>query len=782
MPVRSVRQLVHSFTQRSRDAQRKARAQFAPNREVLENRTVLTLTSSVVGGVLTVSSTFDDRIVISAASGGNVQVDGADPDTGPAAASTITKIQIQGGPGPNLVDDSAIAPSVFTALTSISVNGGGGADVFDVNPLIPGTYDGADGPVSDIIDGVAQHVSFNGGTRELNIDGVVVTLVNSTGPVLDLLQTPIFDVTITPATDAMFTPGTTLGDGVTLIHRVGAPVGFSFLNPSQSLNIAAGGGTSSIAFDGLDPVGRPAHVTLDSGTTGSTTLSFGGTATNATFDVPSRTFTIDGMPITLPHRAAAEQNRLQVRNFTVNLPSGANSVLSDGPVPGSGVSEVTNKSTGQSYTFLNPSNSLTINATGGVSSITYAGLDLVDRPTTTTINGLNATGTFGLAGKARNVAINGADGTATVDGYVVGFSNFHSLHDAIAASDLTLVLPPGSQETLSDSPNPASGFSRISHPNGQFADFLNPTSTLTVNGNGAQSITYAGLDSVGRPATVVLDGGVTEADLILTGAATNLTIDYHTGTATEDGNTIVFFNTANVIDRVKAANLTFVASADTPEVLSDDGTAGNGISKLTAPTLGAFTTFMNPTASLTIRNTHGSPLTYSGLDGRGRPPRVTFVGSGGDDVLRVAVPGRYQNVTYTYGAIPQINIGGSIVHYKGFLGVHDTTNAANRTFVLSSPSTVALSDGMHPNTGVSRLTALPQGTFTDFTNPSQSLNVVGGAANDTLVFNGVDTVGAPKVISFDGGGGRNTFVRAGRAPFSVFRIRHARIVPPRKGG
>ena len=522
-------------------------------------------------------------------------------------------------------------------------------------------------------------------------------------------------------------------------------------------------------------------MTLDSGTTGSTTLSFGGTATNATFDVPSRTFTIDGLPITLPHQPASEQNRLQVRNFTVNLPSGANSVLSDGPVPGSGVSELTNQNTGQSYTFLNPSNSLTINATGGAGTITYAGLDPVDRPASTSINGLNTTGTFGLAGTAGSVIINGSDGTATVDGYVVAFSNFLTLHDGLAATNLTFVLPQGSQETLSDSPTPGSGFSRISHPNGQYADFLNPTGTLTINGNGATSITYAGLDSVRRPATVVIDGGVTNADLILTGAATNLTIDFHEGTVTEDGNTVVISNTGDVFDRVKAANLTFVASSDTPEVLSDDGTPGNGVSKLLAPTIGAFTAFVNPTASLTITNTHGSPLTYSGLDGRGRPSRVTLVGSGGSDVLGVSVPGRYQNVTYTYGANPQINIGGSIVYYENFLGIHDTTIASNRTFVLSSPSTVALSDGPRPNTGVSRLTALPQGTFTDFTNPSQSLNVVGGAGNDTLVFHGLDTIGQPKVISFDGGGGRNTFVRAGRAPFSVFRIRHARIAPPRRG-
>ncbi len=749
---------------------------------MLEGRTLLTVTSSVVDGLLTVSSTFDDPIVVSAATNGNVQVNGADPGTGPAAASTITKVQIQGGSGPNLIDVTAIAPSVFTALTSIDVNGGGGADTFDVNPLIPGTYDGAGGYVSDFITGVAQKVSFNGGTRELNVDGVVVTLVNSTGPVLDTLQTPIFDATITPATDAMFSPGATVGDGITMIHRVGAPVGFSFLNPSQELGITAGGGNSSIAFDGLDPVGRPAHVTLDSGTTGTTALSFGGTASNATFDVPSHTFTIDGLPITLPHRPASEQDRLQVRNFTVNLPAGANSVLSDGPVPGNGVSELTEKNTGQSYTFLNPSNSLTINATGGVSTITYAGLDPVDRPATTTLNGLNTRGTIGLAGKAGSVTINGSAQTVTVDGYVVAFSNFYSLRDAVAATNLTLVLPPGSQETLSDGPNPGSGFSRISHPNGQHADFLNPTGTLTVDGIGAQSITYAGLDSARRPATVLLDGGPTNADLILAGAATNVTIDFHEGTATEDGNTIVFTNTGDVFDRVKAANLTFVSSSGTPEVLADDGTPGNGVSELLAPTIGAFTTFVNPTASLTIRNTHGSPLTYSGLDGLHRPARVTFVGSGGNDVLGVSVPGRYQNVTYTYGANPQVNIDGSAVSYTSFLGVHDTTIAANRTFVLSSPGTVALSGGPSPNTGISRLTALPQGTFTDFTNPSQSLNVVGGAGNDTLDFRGLDAVGPPRVISFDGGGGRNTFVRAARAPFSVFRIRHARIgLPPKRG-
>lgn len=777
MPSQGVPQLIRSLTRRPRAARPRASFRFAPSREDLENRTVLTLTSSVTAGVLTVTSTFDDPITISASSGGNVLINGADPGSGQAPASSITQVQIQGGPGANAIDVTAIAPSVFTALTGIAVNGGGGEDVFDVNPLIPGTYDGAGAAVRQNIAGVATNVSFDCGTGVLNVDGVTITLADSTGPVFDLLQTQTFSATLAPGANATVTDGSAPGDGISAIRLANSPKTLNFLNPAQSLTVGASTGSSSIAFNGLDPVGRPADVTIDAGTTGATTVAFTGTAVNATFDVPSRTFIIDGLPVKLPHQAAVAKNQLRTQNFTINPPPGGREFITPGADGNDGFSQITDLTTGRIYSFPNPSNSLTVNASG---TVTFAGLDPVGRPANTTFNGLTPDSVFGLGGTANSFELNLGGHTAIIDGYPFSFPNYRVVLSELNALAGTVFVWPGSNATVSDSATPGDGLSEIADPaTGRQVLFRNPVDALTIASDRAHSLTYAGLDPLGRPAHVTVDAGPTHTDLILVGAANNVAFDYASGTYTKDGETLSFINTGNLFDRVQAAHLTFVGSANTPEVVSDDGASGDGVSVIAAPTLGLFTTFVNPTASLTVRSTGGSPLTYTGLDRLGQPASVTFLGSGGPDVLSVALPGRYQNVVYGPGS--QISYDGSMVTYGNFLGVHDTTVAANRTFLLASPSTSALSASQVPNTGVSRLTALPQGTYTDFENPSDTLNIVGGPGNDTLSFYGLDPVGAPRVIGFNGAGGRNTFVVGGPAPFSRFRIRRARIVhPPRR--
>jgi len=125
-----VRQRAHRRVQSSR------RVSHKPTLEFLEGRVTPTLTSFVANGALDVISSFNDPIVISP-SGGNVLVDGANPGTGAAAASSITQIMIQGGPGGNTIDVRAVTPTDFTALTNISVTSGGGTDTIKANTLIP---------------------------------------------------------------------------------------------------------------------------------------------------------------------------------------------------------------------------------------------------------------------------------------------------------------------------------------------------------------------------------------------------------------------------------------------------------------------------------------------------------------------------------------------------------------------------------------------------------------------------------------------------------------------
>ena len=85
------------------------------------------VTSSVAGGVLTVTSNAGDAITITCA-GGNVQVNAGNPGTGAAACNTITAINVTGGPGDNAITLTGVTATDFTNLTSVNVNGGGGHD------------------------------------------------------------------------------------------------------------------------------------------------------------------------------------------------------------------------------------------------------------------------------------------------------------------------------------------------------------------------------------------------------------------------------------------------------------------------------------------------------------------------------------------------------------------------------------------------------------------------------------------------------------------------------
>src|SRR5262249_6026020 len=95
--------------------------------EGLEQRCLLTVTSSVVAGVLKADSNAGDNIAITA-SGGNVQVNGADPNSGPAASSSISGIVIKGGPQSNTIDLTDVGRVAFPVLSMVNVTEGGGGN------------------------------------------------------------------------------------------------------------------------------------------------------------------------------------------------------------------------------------------------------------------------------------------------------------------------------------------------------------------------------------------------------------------------------------------------------------------------------------------------------------------------------------------------------------------------------------------------------------------------------------------------------------------------------
>jgi Ca2+-binding RTX toxin-like protein len=85
------------------------------------------VTSSVSNGVLTVSSDADDAIAITCA-GGNVQINGANPGSGQALCTAITRIEVDGGPGGNAIDLTGVTTAAFPNVASVLADGNAGND------------------------------------------------------------------------------------------------------------------------------------------------------------------------------------------------------------------------------------------------------------------------------------------------------------------------------------------------------------------------------------------------------------------------------------------------------------------------------------------------------------------------------------------------------------------------------------------------------------------------------------------------------------------------------
>jgi len=91
------------------------------------------VTSTVAGGVLTVASDAGDAIAI-ACVGNQVQVNGANPTSGPANCDAITSIDVNGDAGANVIDLSGVTDkddavdTDFPAIASVTIEGAGGND------------------------------------------------------------------------------------------------------------------------------------------------------------------------------------------------------------------------------------------------------------------------------------------------------------------------------------------------------------------------------------------------------------------------------------------------------------------------------------------------------------------------------------------------------------------------------------------------------------------------------------------------------------------------------
>src|SRR4051794_4106993 len=121
------RHLLRSFRSKGSPSRADRSHGYRPRLEALEDRAVPSVTSVVMDGMLTVSSDAGDAIVITEA-GGNVKINGADPNTGAAAASSLTKMIVNGDSLGNFIDVTGVSLTNFPALDTLQVSAGGGND------------------------------------------------------------------------------------------------------------------------------------------------------------------------------------------------------------------------------------------------------------------------------------------------------------------------------------------------------------------------------------------------------------------------------------------------------------------------------------------------------------------------------------------------------------------------------------------------------------------------------------------------------------------------------
>lgn len=165
--------------------QRRRRVVGASRIEGLEDRTLLSVVSvfDPVAAELSIDSDAADAIVVTVDESGEVKVNGS--STGVLAAD-VALLDVEGGPGDNLIDISAVSAADFPALSGVSVGGGDGSDHLigsEFDDHIDGgagddSLEGAGGnddlrgrSGDDVLEGGAGNDVVNGGSGDDHLDG-----------------------------------------------------------------------------------------------------------------------------------------------------------------------------------------------------------------------------------------------------------------------------------------------------------------------------------------------------------------------------------------------------------------------------------------------------------------------------------------------------------------------------------------------------------------------------------------------------------------------------------
>lgn len=353
-----------------------------------------------------------------------------------------------------------------------------------------------------------------------------------------------------------------------------------------------------------------------------------------------------------------------------------------------------------------------------------------------------------------------------LDNTVLTFTNTEPIFDSLPARNRIfngrLAAPEGARFHTGAAGD--DGFSRLSslaNPLLYFTEFRNPSDSLTFNtGAGDDVVRYEGLDALGRPAQILIDGGDDTDRLEFGGpAAGSVTYDYTRFVITSDDVSITALGFESVDDRRSAQERTFLVRHGADEILRDDATPDDGVSRLRNRTINVFTDFRNPSGLLRIVGTDSEEtLAFVGLDSKDRPATIIIDGGVGDDLFRLdAGPANVVTWDFNDGTV---RLDDLVLTIHGMEATRDLVAAGERIFHLrADDNSDTISDDPVPNDGVSRI-VIPRAPFdrVDFANALTKLTVNAGTGNDTVTFLGLDAIGATPLVLLNGDAGDDTFL------------------------
>ena len=237
-----------------------------------------------------------------------------------------------------------------------------------------------------VFSGTATNVSFNLGAQEAWFDGKAVNYANF-GSVSDNVTATNLLFLTAPGVGQIVSDGVTPGQGISRLTDPTTSQSLDFRNPSTALTFQALG-DAPLTYAGLDPVNRPTDVTF----AGSGTSTFGadlpGVVNTVTYDETNgNSIGFDGDVVNYVNYPGVLDSTVATNRVFLLPDGGGKYNVADNPIGDDGISRLTTLPTGHYIDFRNPIAQANIVGGSGNDTLTFVGLDNVQRPQKLTFDG-----------------------------------------------------------------------------------------------------------------------------------------------------------------------------------------------------------------------------------------------------------------------------------------------------------------------------------------------------------------------------------------------------------